>query len=106
MTETGRPTRYSRRPLFEETEETTTVAGIRDGDFVVRIESYRNVRGVRVDSGVALIEDDNTWVERGGYRRSPAIPIAARRLRVHRGGTVLSYPASAPAVVRRRLPSA
>ncbi len=87
--------------LFADEVTTCTVAELRSGDFLVEVLPHRNVRGVRVESGVTALEEDYTWGERTG-RRGVCIPVEARRFQTLRG-VPLSLPSAATCTVRRRL---
>jgi hypothetical protein len=87
----------ARRANWIPTEEiTTTVGDIRPGDFIVKIEHYKNIRGVLCNTAASdCLTDWGTWRERGrgGWA------VESRRI-VTRYGTV-NYPVQATAVVRR-----
>jgi hypothetical protein len=88
--------RRAARPTMPEV--TVTAGEIRPGDFLVRIPSQSNVRGVRAETTVTAVTPDDTWVERGAGRSR--FPIAAVRLTLARGADV-SVPSAFPAVIRR-----
>lgn len=94
--------RRAERPTLDEIE--TTVGDIRPGDFLVRVDHQRGVKGYQVDAIVASVETRfDQYVQRWG-RRSTGWPVESRSIRFtddRLGG--VCWPAEFAAVVRREV---
>lgn len=90
-----RAARDARRAAWSPTVEVAvTAADLLPGDFLVRIPSQANVRGLAANTTVASVEPDHTW-------RLGRFPVDAVLIRFRLNGAAVSVPAAFRVTVRR-----
>jgi hypothetical protein len=86
-------------------EETIKVADLKIGDFVSRVPTQANIRGLRVDSCVRTIEDRHGWyIKTGGHSKGMPVPGKLISFQTKRDRS-FSWPDSFDVIVRRPIES-